>query len=52
MTTTSASPITIIRHALAMASEPDEHAETGVTTPALAFSSSPTQADGPFGMTI
>jgi hypothetical protein len=32
----SASPSTMLRHAFAMASEPDAHAETGVMTPALA----------------
>ena len=50
VTTMSASPITIIRHALAMASEPDEQAETGVETPARAPNSMPTQAAGPLGM--
>ena len=38
--------------ALVDSGEPDEHAETGVTTPALAFNSRPTTAEGPFGMTI
>ena len=52
VTTMSASPMTIIRHAWAMASDPDEHAETGVMTPARAPSSRPTTAAGPFGMTI
>ena len=35
-----------------MASEPDEHAETGVTTPARAPSASPATAAAPLGMTI
>ncbi len=50
VTTMSASPITIICQACAIASEPDEQAETGVTTPAFAPSSRPTQAAEPFGM--
>jgi len=48
----SASPMTIWRHACAMPSEPDEQADTGVMTPALAPSSRPTTAAAPFGMII
>ena len=51
-TAMSASPYTILRQALAIASEPDAHAATGVHTPALAWSSSPTTAAGPLGMYI
>ena len=47
---TSASPSTMLRHACAMASDPDAHAETGVMTPALAWRSSPTAAAGELGM--
>ncbi len=35
-----------------MASEPDEHADTGVMTPARAPSSSPATAAAPLGMII
>ncbi len=48
----SASPSTMLRQACAMPSEPEAHAETGVTTPALAWRSSPTTAEGPLGMYI
>ena len=48
----SASPSTMLRQAWAMASEPDAHAETGVTTPALALRSSPTAAAAALGMYI
>ncbi|SHY30518.1 Uncharacterised protein [Mycobacteroides abscessus subsp. abscessus] len=48
----SASPITIWRHACAMASEPEEHADTGVMTPARAPISRPTTAAAPLGMHI
>ena len=51
-TTMSASPMTICRQACAMASDPDEHAETGVITPARAPSSRPTTAAAPLGMII
>ena len=51
-TTTSASPMTMWRQACAMASEPDEQADTGVMTPARAPSSRPTTAAAPLGMII
>ena len=51
-TATSASPMTIWRHAWTMASEPDEQADTGVITPARAPSCSPTAAAAPLGMII
>ena len=51
-TATSASPMTIWRHAWAIASDPDEQADTGVITPARAPSCSPTVAAAPFGMII
>ena len=51
-TAKSASPMTICRHAWAMASEPDEQADTGVITPARAPSCSPTVAAAPLGMII
>ena len=51
-TAKSASPMTICRQAWAMASEPDEHAETGVMTPARAPRSRPTTAAAPLGMII
>ncbi len=41
-TTTSASPVRSIRHAIAIASAPDAQADTGACTPARAFSSRPT----------
>ena len=40
------------RHAWAMPSEPEAHAEIGVITPALALRSSPTAAAAEFGMYI
>ncbi len=46
----SASPSTMVRQAFAMASEPEAHADTGVTTPALACRSRPTAAAGELGM--
>ncbi|CAG7025046.1 hypothetical protein PICSAR135_04520 [Mycobacterium avium subsp. paratuberculosis] len=46
----SASPKTMLRHAWAMPSEPDAHAETGVITPALACRSRPTATAAPSGM--
>src|ERR1700704_744172 len=46
----SASPSTMLRHACAIPSDPDAHAETGVMTPALAPRSSPTAAAGELGM--
>ena len=51
-TAMSASPMTIWRHAWAMASEPDEQADTGVMTPARAPSCRPTTAAAPLGMII
>ncbi len=51
-TAMSASPMTIWRHAWAMPSEPDEHADTGVMTPARAPSSRPMTAAAPLGMII
>jgi hypothetical protein len=42
----------MLRQALAMPSEPDAHADTGVTTPARALRSSPTVAAGEFGMYV
>ena len=51
-TAMSASPMTICRHACAMASEPDEQADTGVMTPARAPSCRPMTAAAPFGMII
>ena len=50
--TMSASPMTMCRQAWAMASAPDEQAETGVMTPARAPMFSPATADGPLGMAI
>jgi hypothetical protein len=49
---TSASPSTMLRHACAMPSEPDAQADTGVTTPARAWRSSPTAAAAALGMYI
>jgi len=44
--------MTICRQAWAMASDPDEQADTGVMTPARAPSSRPATAAAPFGMII
>src|SRR3954467_8709639 len=51
-TTTSASPDLMIRYAHAIASAPEAHADTGACTPARAFSSMPTYAAGPLGISI
>ena len=48
----SARPARIMSSANASASEPEAQAETGTCTPARAFSSRPTAAPGPFGMSI
>ena len=51
-TTTSARPSRRMSSAYAMASAPDAQALTGACTPAFAFSSSPTVAAGPLGISI
>ena len=48
----SASPSTMLRHATAMASLPEAHADTGVMTPALALRSRPTAAAAELGMYV
>ena len=50
--TTSTVPVRNSRIAQASASAPDAHAETGACTPPRAPYSMPTQAAGPFGMSM